>query len=303
VSLTRVGNPELLVASTDEDQLFGLSRVPVPLPIDNLRSSVGSPTARAVPLCLDEEEDLEAQCDQEREPDRDGISQLLRAEEPGQHEQNQRRMEKPGSAAKPVPEREHGSTLPPAVLSPEAMNIAVIGRGKVGGGLAGRWRNAGHAVREIGREGGDASDVDALLVAVPSGAIADALGKVRGLEAKIAIDATNAFDGRDEAYESLAHEVKAVVGGPVAKSFNLEYAVLYDQIDEQRVRPSNLFAADEGARRVTEQLIRDAGYDPVFVGGLEMARMLEDSLQLFSAIRRAGLSGPYFRRFAEPGAL
>jgi 8-hydroxy-5-deazaflavin:NADPH oxidoreductase len=183
------------------------------------------------------------------------------------------------------------------------MNIAVIGRGRVGGGLARRWRNIGHAVTEIGREGGDASDVDALLVAVPSGAIADALGKVHGLEAKIAIDATNAFDGRDEAYESLAHEVKEIVGGPVAKSFNLEYAVLYDQIDEQRVRPSNLFAADEGARRVTEQLIRDAGYDPVFVGGLEMARMLEDSLQLFSAIRRAGLSGPYFRRFAEPGAL
>jgi hypothetical protein len=31
----------------------------------------------------------------------------------------------------------------------------------------------------------------------------------------------NAFDGRDEAYESLAHEVKAIVGGPVAKAFNL----------------------------------------------------------------------------------
>jgi 8-hydroxy-5-deazaflavin:NADPH oxidoreductase len=183
------------------------------------------------------------------------------------------------------------------------VDIAVIGRGNVGGGLARRWRKAGHTVTELGREGGDASDADAVLVAVPSGAIADALGKVRGLEGKIAIDATNPFDGRDEAYESLAHEVKALVGGPVAKSFNLEYAVLYEQIDEQRVRPSNLYAADDGARQVAEQLVRDAGYDPVFVGGLEAARMLEDSLQLFSAIRRAGLGGPYFRRFAEPGTL
>jgi hypothetical protein len=35
--------------------------------------------------------------------------------------------------------------------------------------------------------------------------------------------------------------------------------------------PSNLFAADDGAREVTERLSRDAGYDPVFVGGLEHA--------------------------------
>jgi 8-hydroxy-5-deazaflavin:NADPH oxidoreductase len=182
------------------------------------------------------------------------------------------------------------------------VNVTVIGRGNVGGGLARRWRNAGHTVTEIGRDGGDASDADAVLVAVPSGSIAEALAKVSGLEGKVAIDATNAFDGRNEAYQSLAHEVKSIVGGPVAKSFNLEYAVLYEQIDEQRARPSNLYAADEGAREAAEQLIRDAGYDPVFVGGLERARLLEDSLELFSSIRRAGL-GPYFRRFAGPGDL
>jgi 8-hydroxy-5-deazaflavin:NADPH oxidoreductase len=182
------------------------------------------------------------------------------------------------------------------------VNITVIGKGKVGGGLARRWRKAGHTVTEIGREGGDAADADAVLVAVPSGAIADALGKVTGLRGKVAIDATNAFDGRNEEHESLAHEVKSIVGGPVAKSFNLEYAVLYDRIDEQRARPSNLYAAEDSAREVAEQLIRDAGYDPIFVGGLEQARMLEDSLELFGSIRRAGL-GPYFRRFAEPGEL
>jgi predicted dinucleotide-binding enzyme len=78
--------------------------------------------------------------------------------------------------------------------------------------------------------------------------------------------------------------VKSITGGPVAKSFNLEYAALYDRIDEQRARPSNLYAAEDGAR-LTEQLIRDAGYDPVFVGGLEQARALEDSTALFRAIR------------------
>jgi 8-hydroxy-5-deazaflavin:NADPH oxidoreductase len=182
------------------------------------------------------------------------------------------------------------------------MKIAVIGRGRVGGGLGGRWERAGHTVTRIGREGGDASDADAVLVAVPPLAIADALRGVTGLDGKVAIDATNAYGGRNEAYESLAHEVKSITGGPVAKAFNLEYAVLYDQIDAQRVRPSTLYAAEDEAREVAEQLIRDAGYDPVLVGGLEKARMLEDSLEVFSSVRRAGL-GPHFRRFAQPGEL
>jgi predicted dinucleotide-binding enzyme len=33
------------------------------------------------------------------------------------------------------------------------MNITVIGRGNVGGGLARFWRAAGHEVQELGRDG------------------------------------------------------------------------------------------------------------------------------------------------------
>jgi 8-hydroxy-5-deazaflavin:NADPH oxidoreductase len=182
------------------------------------------------------------------------------------------------------------------------MNVTVIGRGNVGGGLARRWERAGHAVTALGRDGGSASEADAVLVAVPSGAIAEALGKIDGLEGKIAIDATNAYGGRDDAYESLAHQVRSIVRGPVAKAFNLEYAALYDQIDEQRVRPSTIYVAEDDARDVAHQLIHDAGYDPIFAGGIERARALEDSVALFSGIRRGGL-GAYFHRYAKPGEL
>ena len=182
------------------------------------------------------------------------------------------------------------------------MKITVIGRGNVGGGLAARWRAAGHDVQELGRDGGDASAADVLLVAVPSGEIASALGKVSGIEGKHTIDATNAFRGRDESFESLAHEVKSIVGGPTAKSFNLNFAVVYDEIDSQRVRPSNLYAADDEAREVTEQLIRDAGYDPVYAGGLDKARMLEEHLALMFAVNQAGM-GAHFYRIAPPGQL
>jgi predicted dinucleotide-binding enzyme len=178
------------------------------------------------------------------------------------------------------------------------MRITTIGRGNIGGGLARLWERAGHDVTTLGSDGGDASDADVILVAVPSGSISDALGKVRGLEGKVAIDAANAFGGRNEQYESLAHEVKAQTKGAVAKAFNANFAVLYDQIGEQRVRPSCLYAADEAARNVTEQLIRDAGYEPVSVGGLENARALEDFVPAV-----LGKIGRVFYRFAPPGEL
>jgi 8-hydroxy-5-deazaflavin:NADPH oxidoreductase len=182
------------------------------------------------------------------------------------------------------------------------MHIAVVGRGNVGGGLGRRWRASGHTVTEIGRGGGDASAADVVLVAVPSGEIADALGSVGGIGGKVTIDATNAYSGRAEGFESLAHQVKSIVGGPTAKSFSANCANLYDQLDTQRVRPSNLYAADQEAREATEQLIRDAGYDPVFTGGLEHARMIEDHLTLMMALVISGL-GLFFYRCAKPGEL
>ena len=178
------------------------------------------------------------------------------------------------------------------------MKITTIGKGNIGGGLGRLWEHAGHEVTALGREGGDASDADVVLVAVPSGSISDALGKVRGLEGKVAIDTANAFAGRNEQYDSFAHEVKAHTNGPVAKAFNANFASLYDQVSEQRVRPCCLYAADDDAREVTEQLIRDAGYDPVGLGGLENARALEDFVP--GVLAKAG---QVFYLFAPPGRL
>jgi predicted dinucleotide-binding enzyme len=178
------------------------------------------------------------------------------------------------------------------------VKITTVGRGNIGGGLARLWERAGHEVTTLGSDGGDASEADVVLVAVPSGSIADALGKVRGLEGKIAIDATNVFGARNEQFESLAHEVKAHTNGPVAKAFNANFARLYDQIDAQRARPSCLYAADDEAVDAAEQLIRDAGYDPVGLGGLEQARALEDFVPGV-----LGKIGRVFYRFAPSGEL
>ena len=182
------------------------------------------------------------------------------------------------------------------------MKIAVIGRGNVGGGLARLWREAGHDVQELGREGGEAAGADAVLLAVPPSAIADALASVSGLEGVPVIDATNATSGRPEGFDSLAEYVRSLTGGPVAKAFNANFARLYDRLGEARARPSMVYAADDGARDVTERLIADAGYEPVSAGGLEAARAVEDFLAVIFAISRAGL-GPFVYRFAPPDDL
>ena len=182
------------------------------------------------------------------------------------------------------------------------MRITTIGRGNVGGGLGELWRRAGHEVVEMGREGGEASGSDAVLLAVPQTAIADALASVSGLDGVPVIDAINPVRGpRPEGFESLAEYVKSLTGGPVAKAFNANFATLYDRIGEARATPSMVYAADDGARAVTETLIRDAGFEPVSAGGLESARAVEDFLGVIFAV--AGQSGPFFYRIAKPEKL
>jgi len=181
------------------------------------------------------------------------------------------------------------------------MKIAVVGKGNVGGGLADRWEKAGHEVTRIGKDGGDVSDAEAVLVAVPGGAVADALGNVQGLQGKTVIDATNLIGTEPPSgFASNAEFIKSKTNGPTAKSFNINFARLYDQIADANSKPGNLFVADDDARDVTEQLIRDAGYDPVYGGDLGNAHAQEEFIKIVFAIAQ---SGPVFYRFAPPDQL
>src|ERR687886_2452427 len=183
------------------------------------------------------------------------------------------------------------------------MKVAVIGRGNVGGGLADLWESAGHEVTRIGREGGDASDAEAVVVAVPGGAIAEALDNVQGIEGKTIIDATNLLGVDPPAgFSSNAEFVKSRTNGPTAKSFNINFAALYDRLGEAGSTPSNLWCGDEEAREVVEQLNRDVGYEPVYAGPLENASLQENFLKLEFAINRGGL-GRFFYRMAPPDQL
>ena len=81
-----------------------------------------------------------------------------------------------------------------------------------------------------------------------------------------------------------AEFVKSRVGGPTAKSFNINYASLYPRLREARATPGNLWCGDAEAREVVEQLNRDAGYDPIYVGPIERAAAQEAMVTIVFAI-------------------
>ena len=179
------------------------------------------------------------------------------------------------------------------------MKIAVVGKGNVGGGLADRWEKAGHEVTRIGKDGGDVSGADAVLVAVPGSAIAEVFETVDGWDGKTVIDATNVIGAQPpDGYSSNTEFVKSKTNGPTAKSFNLNFARLFDRIDSAKSRPSNIWTGDEEARDTVEQLNRDAGYDPVYAGGMDKTAVQEQGIALIFAVSQA--SGPYFYRIAPP---
>ncbi len=180
------------------------------------------------------------------------------------------------------------------------MKITTVGRGNIGGGLGELWAKAGHEVTAIGRGGGDVSSADAVLIAVPGASVGEALGGIQGLEGQTVIDATNLVGAKPPGgFASNAEFLKSQTGGPTAKSFNLNFAALFDRLGSTKERPGNLWCGDEEARGVVEQLIRDAGYDPIYAGGLENAAPQEQFLKLMFAINRDGL-GPFFYRMAPP---
>jgi predicted dinucleotide-binding enzyme len=179
------------------------------------------------------------------------------------------------------------------------MQIAVVGKGHVGGGLADLWERAGHDVTRIGKDGGDVSAAEAVLVAVPGGTVAEAFETVSGWDGKTVIDATNLFGVQPPSgFSSNAEFVKSKTKGPTAKSFNLNFAVLYERIADAGTKPSNIWSGDEEARGVVEQLIRDAGYDPFYAGPLENAAAQELAMRLFAGMAQA--NGQFFYRFRTP---
>jgi predicted dinucleotide-binding enzyme len=181
--------------------------------------------------------------------------------------------------------------------------IGVIGSGNVGSNIGRVWAQAGHEVmfssRDLAHDKKLAADIGAnaragtpgeaarfgevLLFAVPYSALPE-LGKSLGdsLEGKIVLDACNPFPQRDGEIATRARErgaglmsAELLPGARIVRAFNAIGAARMGSAHEEPGKIGMPIAGDDKkAIDVASQLIRELGYEPVLVGGLEMGQYL-----------------------------
>ncbi len=179
------------------------------------------------------------------------------------------------------------------------MKIALLGAGRVGSTVGRLWHAAGHDVTfaarhatrplaltaELGERAHAASVADAVaaaevvLVAVPGPDVTHALQAAGPLDGRIMIDAANSFGQQQLSMRSLADAFRRARW---VRAFNsLSVNVMTD--DNHREPPWVLFlSGDERAKPVVAQLIRDAGFDPVNLGGIDDSQLQDPGSALWT---------------------
>jgi len=184
--------------------------------------------------------------------------------------------------------------------------IGIIGAGNIGGAIGGLWIKAGHPVMFSSRNPDELKDMvaklgplahagtveqaikfgDALFIAVPYAALPQIGSDYRdALKGKIVLDACNAVPTRDG--DAITREAdtngtgvtsqKYLAGTHLVRAFNTMGAAIFER---QAGRPDPKMAIpiagdDPQAVRVAEELVRDAGFDPVLAGGLDAAKKFQ----------------------------
>jgi predicted dinucleotide-binding enzyme len=182
------------------------------------------------------------------------------------------------------------------------MHIGIIGSGHIGSTIGGLWVKDGHKVLFSSRHPEELKDVvaglgelaqagtveqaiafgDALFIAVPYKALPQ-VGQDYGaaLKGKVVLDACNATPARDGA--DLADEVakngigvtseKYLPGARLVRAFNsMNYMVFAREANRADPKLAIPIAGDDSkAVQIAASLVRDAGFDPVVVGGLKDA--------------------------------
>ncbi len=182
------------------------------------------------------------------------------------------------------------------------MKLGVVGSGRLGGAVGSLWVKAGHEVLFSSRHPAELEDMvaalgpraraglpqeaatfgEAVLIAVPYGAIPQ-VGRDLAplLKGKVVLDACNAVASRDGpiADEAKANGIgltsqKYFPGTRLVRAFNtLGSGVLRRESNRPEPRvPIPIAGDDAQALEVAAGLVRDAGFDPVIVGGLVRAR-------------------------------
>lgn len=208
--------------------------------------------------------------------------------------------------------------LAPSILSISSLaqtssplKIGIIGSGNIGGAVGLRWAEAGHEILFSSRnpdqlgalieQGGaktragfpqEAAEFgDIVLIAVPYAAMPQ-VGRDYAplMQGKIVIDCGNPVERRDGpmAADAIAKgtgiaSAEFFPGVRLVRAFN---AISYLEVNREAHRDGELIGIplagdDAEAVAVTTQLVVDAGFDPVYVGGLARAREFDRGTEVY----------------------
>ncbi len=191
------------------------------------------------------------------------------------------------------------------------LKIGIIGSGNIGSTLGEFWVKAGHQVLFSSRNpenlkplvekvgprarAGTVSEAiafgDVILIAVPYGSMAQiSKDYAKDLVGKIVIDTGNAVLARDGEIGKEAREKgvglttqRLLPGARVVRAFN---TLGVNRLRTNANRPQGrigipMAGDDQEALKVASMLVRDAGFDPAVLGGLDRSRLFEQTNPLY----------------------
>src|SRR5215470_5407735 len=195
--------------------------------------------------------------------------------------------------------------------------IGIIGAGHIGGTLAKLWVKAGHEVlvssrhpdelkplveslgpkAHVGTPAEAARFGDVVLVSVPYGALPQVGRDLKAdLAGKIVLDTCNPYPGRDGDMANEARKKGTGVASPeylpgvrLVRAFN---AINSGDLARQAKKDGEpvaipLAGDDAEAVKVAEQLVKDAGFAPVVVGGLVRAKDFDVGTAVYTRLLTA----------------
>jgi predicted dinucleotide-binding enzyme len=198
------------------------------------------------------------------------------------------------------------------------MKIGVIGSGRVGGTIGGLWVKAGYDVMFSARDISEVKELvaglgpkahagtpreaaafgDAVLISVPYAALPQ-IGRDNAaeLKGKVVLDTSNPIAGRDGDMAVAARakgtgvaSVELLPGVRLVRAFNcVGYTSMRSEAHRAGERVAIPLAADDqAALRTAIQLVQDAGFEPVVVGGLARAKEFDVGSPVFGKALTAG---------------
>lgn len=162
------------------------------------------------------------------------------------------------------------------------MNIAIIGKGRMGVRLADLLGAAGETVALLGRGGVVPPDATVVILAVPTPEVSAALAAAGDMSGKVIVDMTNPI-GPDLTLTkgtttSTAEDIQAKhPGAKVVKAFNTVFAELLDLDTSENANPPQVMLCgdDLAAKATVRRMVEALGFEPYDCGPLLVSRFLE----------------------------